>query len=33
MSLHGLASVTIGVPDVEVTRAYYSDFGLTTSPT
>jgi catechol 2,3-dioxygenase-like lactoylglutathione lyase family enzyme len=29
MPLHGLASVTIGVPDVEVTRAYYSDFGLT----
>jgi catechol 2,3-dioxygenase-like lactoylglutathione lyase family enzyme len=28
MPLHGLASVTIGVPDVEVTRAYYSDFGL-----
>jgi catechol 2,3-dioxygenase-like lactoylglutathione lyase family enzyme len=29
MPLHGLASVTIGVPDVEVTRAYYCDFGLT----
>jgi catechol 2,3-dioxygenase-like lactoylglutathione lyase family enzyme len=28
MPLHGLASVTIGVPDVGVTRAYYSDFGL-----
>lgn len=28
MALHGLASVTIGVPDVASTAAYYSDFGL-----
>jgi catechol 2,3-dioxygenase-like lactoylglutathione lyase family enzyme len=29
MALHGLASVTIGVPDVGATAAYYTDFGLT----
>src|SRR5260370_32384623 len=29
MGLHGLASVTIGVPDLDATRAYYTDFGLT----
>jgi catechol 2,3-dioxygenase-like lactoylglutathione lyase family enzyme len=29
MSLHGLLSVTIGVPNVADTAAYYSDFGLT----
>jgi catechol 2,3-dioxygenase-like lactoylglutathione lyase family enzyme len=29
MSLHRLSSVTIGVPEVETTRAYYADFGLT----
>lgn len=29
MALHGLASITIGVPDVASTEAYYSDFGLT----
>jgi catechol 2,3-dioxygenase-like lactoylglutathione lyase family enzyme len=29
MALHGLASVTIGVPDVGSTAAYYTDFGLT----
>jgi catechol 2,3-dioxygenase-like lactoylglutathione lyase family enzyme len=28
MSLHRLASVTIGVPNLEQTRAYYSEFGL-----
>jgi catechol 2,3-dioxygenase-like lactoylglutathione lyase family enzyme len=28
MSLHGLSSVTIGVPNVEETAAYYTDFGL-----
>ena len=28
MALHGLASVTIGVPDVAGTAAYYTDFGL-----
>jgi catechol 2,3-dioxygenase-like lactoylglutathione lyase family enzyme len=29
MSLHGLLSVTMGVPDVAATAAYYADFGLT----
>ena len=29
MGLHGLASVTIGVPDPGSTAAYYTDFGLT----
>jgi catechol 2,3-dioxygenase-like lactoylglutathione lyase family enzyme len=29
MALHGLASVTIGVPDVASTTAYYAEFGLT----
>src|SRR5438105_15404506 len=29
MSLHGLTSVTIGVPNVEETAEYYRDFGLT----
>jgi catechol 2,3-dioxygenase-like lactoylglutathione lyase family enzyme len=28
MSLHGLLSVTIGVPNVEDTAAYYAEFGL-----
>src|ERR1700685_4666671 len=28
MSLHGLMSVTIGVPNVDQTAAYYTDFGL-----
>ena len=28
MSLHGLMSVTIGVPNVDETAAYYTDFGL-----
>ncbi len=28
MGLHGLLSVTIGVPNVEETAAYYADFGL-----
>ena len=28
MSLHGLLSVTIGVPDVGETAAYYTEFGL-----
>ena len=28
MSLHGLLSVTIGVPNVEQTAAYYAEFGL-----
>jgi catechol 2,3-dioxygenase-like lactoylglutathione lyase family enzyme len=29
MSLHSLLSVTIGVPNVEETAAYYAEFGLT----
>ena len=29
MALHRLGSVTIGVPDVAATAAYYDDFGLT----
>ena len=29
MSLHRLNSVTIGVPEVDQTRSYYEDFGLT----
>jgi catechol 2,3-dioxygenase-like lactoylglutathione lyase family enzyme len=29
MGLHGLLSVTIGVPNVAETAAYYADFGLT----
>jgi catechol 2,3-dioxygenase-like lactoylglutathione lyase family enzyme len=29
MALHRLTSVTIGVPNVEETAAYYADFGLT----
>ena len=28
MSLHGLSSVTIGVPNIEETAAYYEEFGL-----
>jgi catechol 2,3-dioxygenase-like lactoylglutathione lyase family enzyme len=32
MSLHGLLSVTIGVPNVEETAAYYGEFGLTPEP-
>ncbi len=28
MSLHGLTQITIGVPNVEVTAAYYEEFGL-----
>ena len=28
MSLHGLLSVTMGVPNVDETAAYYNDFGL-----
>ena len=28
MSLHGLMSVTIGVPNVDETAVYYTDFGL-----
>jgi hypothetical protein len=29
MSLHSLLSVTIGVPNVGETSAYYAEFGLT----
>ncbi|MGW6036552.1 VOC family protein, partial [Gordonia terrae] len=29
MPLHRLTSITLGVPDVEGTRAYYEEFGLT----
>ena len=29
MSLHSLLSVTIGVPNVDETAAYYAEFGLT----
>jgi catechol 2,3-dioxygenase-like lactoylglutathione lyase family enzyme len=28
MGLHGLASITVGVPNVDDTIAYYEDFGL-----
>src|SRR5690349_15765521 len=29
MALHGLAKVTIGVPNLQETIAYYTEFGLT----
>jgi catechol 2,3-dioxygenase-like lactoylglutathione lyase family enzyme len=32
MGLHGLRSVTMGVPNVDETAAYYADFGLTPEP-
>ena len=32
MALHGLRSVTIGVPNVPETAAYYCDFGLIWTP-
>ena len=28
VSLHGLTSITVGVPDVEATCGYYAEFGL-----
>ena len=28
MSLHGLTSITLGVPDVDAVASYYEDFGL-----
>src|ERR1700736_426443 len=31
MSLHGLTSITLGVPDVEDVSRYYEEFGLTPS--
>jgi catechol 2,3-dioxygenase-like lactoylglutathione lyase family enzyme len=32
MSLHGLAEMTLGVANVEATKQFYRDFGLTESP-
>jgi catechol 2,3-dioxygenase-like lactoylglutathione lyase family enzyme len=32
MALHGLTSITVGVPNVAETAAYYADFGLTPEP-
>ena len=32
MALHRLTSVTIGVPNVDETAAYYTEFGLTPEP-
>jgi catechol 2,3-dioxygenase-like lactoylglutathione lyase family enzyme len=29
MALHGIARITMGVPDVDTTHGYYADFGLT----
>jgi catechol 2,3-dioxygenase-like lactoylglutathione lyase family enzyme len=29
MALHRLASITLGVPDVGASAAFYRDFGLT----
>jgi catechol 2,3-dioxygenase-like lactoylglutathione lyase family enzyme len=31
VSLHGLTSITLGVPDVEAVSGYYEEFGLTAS--
>jgi hypothetical protein len=31
VSLHGLTSITLGVPDVEAVCGYYEEFGLTPS--
>ena len=31
MALHGMAEITLGVPDVAATQAFYTEFGLTTS--
>jgi hypothetical protein len=33
MALHGLSSLTLGVPDIAAVAAYYEDFGLTTTGT
>ena len=33
VSLHGLTSITLGVPDVEAVSRYYEEFGLTPSGT
>lgn len=32
MALHRLSSLVVGVPNVEATRAYYAEFGLTPEP-
>lgn len=32
MALHRLTTITLGVPDVEATAAYYREFGLTPDP-
>ena len=29
MSLHGLAEMTLGVPNIEATKQFYREFGLT----
>ena len=31
MSLHGLANMTLGVPNVDATRQFYREFGLAES--
>jgi catechol 2,3-dioxygenase-like lactoylglutathione lyase family enzyme len=31
MSLHGLAEMTLGVPNVDATQQFYREFGLTES--
>lgn len=31
MALHGMAEITLGVPDVATTEGFYNEFGLTTS--
>ena len=33
MALHGLAEITVGVPDADATAAFYRDFGLTEAST
>lgn len=33
MALHGLSSLTLGVPDIAAVTAYYEDFGLTATAT
>ena len=32
MALHRLTRITIGVPNVEETAGYYTEFGLTEAP-
>jgi len=31
VGLHGLTSITLGVPDIETVAGYYEEFGLTPS--